>query len=297
MSLVSISGIESKVAEGALASTLIGLSGGGLESVSKPYSKIAHEIVAEVRELLSIGSDDDSFESLQKIRKFISGEIDKALFAGIDRQSVREKLGQTGQLPTSGYDINYAKTLRNVLKEDRSFIEKAILTADQIEHIDHDFSNPKRVDSRGSSLYAKFIKAAGRKKSYYYLVDCVRSKSELTALRAWRIFPEVVDIANAVTPLDLLRAFTGHYGFEVEYKGFARAKLIVNLHLPVEFAGPEETDKIQIIHDEGGDSLACETGAAVTTTENDAVVGGETVINLAYAIDISRYLKDKLMRG
>lgn len=291
MSLSALKDVDASVAKGALASTVMSMAGPGLEFVPEQYSSLSKALIAEARKALKISADDDSDRSFRAIRAFLSKEVDRQIYAGVDRDSLRDKLSASGNLPLAGYSIEFSSDFDEGFKEDRRFVEKTMRSADRIEHRVVGIAEKMKLD-RGSSLFAKIVLSKDRSRNNILLVDAIRAGTTLSVTKTWRIFPEVIDLESEKSPFELLDRFVSHYGFDVEYEGYARGKLISNLELPAELNDPDATDQIRRVHSQRKNFVAVESGTNVTMHKEGVESHVETFVLLAYAIDIDRYRSD-----
>jgi len=277
MPLTRLEGIEPSIANSALAATVISIGGGGLEHIPSEYLAISRGLIEEARSELGLRSDDESWEAYRKIKDFLSREVDRRLFAGIDRKALRRRMGEAGQLPLSGYEIKLGKPFKeNFTNESSRFAISCVQKADLFEHFLEE-AGDKDVQF---SIFARQIESLKKDKTYWCIVSALRAGDTLEIMALWRIFPETVNLENVAKPLNILKSFVSVYGVELVIEGEqTNERLIVDQFFP----GYTEVEKFL-------DSPDNQSSTMEIVSQKE--VGGVRVA-LAYAISHPRYRADR----
>ena len=209
MSLNALSPLDSVAADKALAATMLSLGGPGLEYIPEQYAAISAALVEEVRQALDLRPDDNSAKAVLDIRGYLSREVDRRLFAGVDRKALRESLGTRGALSLGGYDIVESDQFKRAqVKESAKFAIRCVRTADMTQHILSKFATS---DDRQFSLFLKAVDGT-RGGRHWVIIETLRQGTVLRLSALWRLFPQVVDIDLVSEPMDVLAAFVSVYG-------------------------------------------------------------------------------------
>src|SRR3954468_6844241 len=104
------------------------------------------------------------------------------------------------------------------------------MQAQDIQHIRSEAA-PKDIPMKGMTL----IVIPQKRKSvvdHWILIDAMRMQNELLVGDIYRVFPDDVDLSDVDSPLEMLRAFVGHYGANFSLETLPEAKMFEQLVVP-----------------------------------------------------------------
>lgn len=271
MSLAALENVETGVANRALATTVLSLGNATVREVAEDVAPLAHALIAEARHALGIDTEDNRPESLRRIRTHLAAEVDKRLFAGVDRRALRVELGASGELPLGGYRVQADGSFKVVHKREKLKTAELI-----IRHPDafHHMLNNNRSDSGDYSFFVKRINNQKRDKKYWAIVGAVRLGDVLHVTTLWRLFTETVDTTSAISPIDLLRSFVAAYGMPFSLVGRQLSGLILDQKYP-----SNVDDDPKLVGEGSVESLTNFDGKCLN-------------VAIAYGIDTKRYGAD-----
>jgi hypothetical protein len=129
------------------------------------------------------------------------------------------------------------------------------------------------------SLFLRPFRTRWPVKDFSVIVAAQRDGFQLHVHQAWRVYPWIVKLDGAETPIDWLHKFADHYGFEIEVEGKkGYFFLTAQGHVPDTMKVPQRVAKRP------------EPTAIVSRfTQRDPLTGLE-ISALIVAIDIQKYL-------
>ena len=275
MPLKSLSEVDQKTANAALASTVLSLGGPGIEFVPSKYAALARAMVEEVRSDLRLNNEDTRPESILRIKDVLSAEVDRRLFAGVDRGSLRTSLGNAGNLPLGAYKVDVGDAFKAEFKREKaSFATECVKRADMFVHLADDAAlSDKRV-----SFFAKYVKSLDGKRDYWSIVSAIRDGGAVKVDYLWRVFPDTVRVTDASDPISILGCFLSVYGLKLSVDGGpGRDKLIKDRY---------------VFGDEGNLRVDSDSQVSflLSVISRRRLLGVN--IDLAYAVDTTKYWSD-----
>ena len=225
-----------KEIEGILASlTLDMLPNPGIGRTPSDLSEdVRDRLIQEIRISLGLKMDDKSPAAMSKIYDYLAREMGHAALADVDIKEVKTRLGDRGELAPPLYKIVFMDSFKNGSKRrgvDERTVELTLQSPDSVEHLRPELFGI--TSKRATSLYLKqFINSGQPLKSYSLLVFCTRLGYVQQVGDAWQIFHSDVDLSKAKTPLDVLKALVGKYGFEFQI-GERKASFFWHERVPI----------------------------------------------------------------
>jgi hypothetical protein len=181
------------------------------------YGAEARELLSDIREELRISGEDP--ESQRSISDFITKAI-RLFSEKDDLDRTLADAGQAGRLNPALYNVIITPSFTQVF---RSLSVKSSNAIDAIKHPDdyqHILDKNANASNRGKiSIFLKRINSSRPGNDHWLLVQTHREGLNQVAQSAWRIFPDVVDLAEAAKPLDLLKRFVDVFGVEINIAG------------------------------------------------------------------------------
>src|SRR5258705_11496608 len=236
--LPSLKNQSAKEIEGILANLTLdvlpnpGTASGGRISDLAP--DVRERLIREIRISLGLKSDDTSSRAMSKIYEYLAEELGRAALAGVDINEVKTRLGERGQLAPSLYKIVFTDAFKNESKRrgiDERAVELTLQSPDSVEHLRPELLGI--TSKRATSLYLKrFYNSSRPVNSYSLLVFCTRVGYVQEVGDAWQVFHSDVDLNSARTPLDVLKALVGKYGFEIQV-GESKGAFFWHEHVPI----------------------------------------------------------------
>lgn len=277
MSLMSLQGMDPRVADRVLATAVLAIGNTNVESVPTDLAEAATAVISEARDRVASGSRSDDQKATDQVRSFLSREIERRLMAGRDSHAIENRLGREAKLPIGAYKIIAAKGFKRAFRsESLGFASRIIREAEVFHHV---LNGPASAeDNRQWSFFARRIESVNRRRHYWAIVGADRIGDTLEVGSFWRVFPEVVDVKTVSSALDLLKRFVGAYGAPYKFEGAEFEGLVMGETIP-----HTSTEKLEIAV--GGDDTHLE---AIGRVED-----GTVILDLAYAVDLKRYFADR----
>jgi Ni,Fe-hydrogenase III component G len=180
----------------------------------KNFTDLHSSVINEVRQRAKIHIDDNSKDAQTKLFTILSDELSKLILTKKERNEAIKRLGDRGDLSLRLYKIKFTDSFKIEFNHmvDKKLVELTIHEPDSFEHL-----LPERFDLDGGkniSLFTRFHLSKQLDNSFVILVEAVREKDQMTVSSAWKIFLSEVDIRDAKSPLDVLKAFVDVYGFD-----------------------------------------------------------------------------------
>lgn len=287
MQLESLRDMDQSTANAILAATALVQAGSPYPSPAvEKYSEQIENVLQEIRGQVNAHSGEE--EEIRAVRKILSDLVLKAVMADTDIASVTDQLGMRGELPISSYKVVFEKGLLRKTKENENFIRRAIASCRDVQHIVPD-GLPKDLGVKGVSLLA-IAQETKRGVPHWILVDAMRAKDRLSVSNIFRVFPDAVDLRQASTPLDMLKAFAERYGVEFQLEGGLAAKF----HGQHSFPKSESDLNIEFVL-EGDKSEVAVSGTTLKELDEELEIVLSTTCHviLAYSYNWDLYLKDR----
>ena len=266
---------DSRTAVGILARAALSLQGEGNPAAQehvKSEATIRDALIREARKALGISNDDHSPEQIERVSDYLEERSD-ALIGKRDLSGVYERLLESGNLPSDLFRIQIENHLPSNLAAlwpgEKTLIEKTIRQPTREQH----FGNHKlRGEPNLISLFARPFYTPFPFKNFIMLVAAQRMKDfTLTVPQAWRIYPALVNLANAKDLVEYLQRFADRYGFEItlgDKKGkfFLSSEVIPPPAITIDRRGRKEV--VTVTHFFQRDPVTKEQTAALTIATN-----------------------------
>lgn len=174
-------------------------------------------VIKEIRVRLNIPEDDFSVAAQTKIFDFLSKEISNIALSDTNISKVKERLGYKGELSLEQYkvDFNFQFKVSEVLGEKKSNILDVVRNPDKYIHLESGYSMGMKM---GFSIFAKLITPKKEQDKFFQIVFSIRTGITLNITGTIRAYVSELDLSEANTPLDILKAFVSVYGltFQVD---------------------------------------------------------------------------------
>ncbi|WP_313337320.1 hypothetical protein [Sphingobium yanoikuyae] len=266
--------MDKVTANAALAFAAMNVAGAGMSAVPETYADISTRLVDEAKLKLGISVEDQSPDSMERVRSFLAAEVNRRVFDGVDRNAVRSRLGAQGRLSNGAYKMSFAENFSD-FKESERFVRDCIVSADDTCHlVPMNEGNDKEF-----SIFSKKVSSLNRKRSYWAIALCFRQGSELKVVNFWRLFDQTVDVLGSENALDLLSSFLDVYG------------------IPLVINDVQTSDKMITNRQFFGDlSIGVKRQPGVSGRIYQIfrrTLSGSFEVPLAFAVNFSEYLRDK----
>jgi hypothetical protein len=272
--------LDPKAAAGLLAQAALSVAyvDSPLGSKTPQTDDLVSQVIEEVRFLLGLTGRYDP-ESFEKIADFLDREADK-LLTPPNIESALFRLAQRGDLPSDLYEINIIRNVIDIYGK-KFALEKELIetTIREPAYEQHYGQKQKPHEPTMISLFVRPFKTKWPLKDFSVIVAAQREGFQLHVHQAWRVYPWIVKLDGAKTPIDWLHKFADHYGFEIEIEG-KRGHFFLMAHGPV-----PDTMRIQ-----QRVTRKPELQVTVSRFTNGDPVTGLVSSALIVAIDIQKYL-------
>ena len=234
--LPSLRNQSAEEVQGILASlTLDMLPNPGISGVTSDLTAdVRDRLIQEIRISLGLKRDDNSPQAMSRIYDYLAREMGHAALANVDIKEVKTRLGNKGELTPPLYKIVFTDSFKHgsrIRGVDERSVELTLQSPDSVEHLRPELLGI--TSKRATSLYLKqFINNASPFNSFSLLVFCTRVGYVQEVGNAWQIFHSDVDVSKAKTPLDVLKALVGRYGFEIQI-GESKAAFFWHERVPI----------------------------------------------------------------
>jgi hypothetical protein len=170
-------------------------------------------LLRELRHRLRLPDGDNSSEARRLIHEALASSLHETVMRGKDPKQIFARLGQAGRLLPSQYKPVFMANFRTFtdLGIKRPHVEGAIARPDEFQHLS---ASPNFTDQLDFSVFLKLHRPANGL-PYWLCVFSQRAGAMQLVQNAWRVYPSDVDISDAHTPLEVLRAFAHTYGCEM----------------------------------------------------------------------------------
>jgi hypothetical protein len=275
MNLATLKELDAKTANGILAAAVLtsNPNPGTDLGLVKTYSKQAADLLADIRQQLNINDEDSSSDAHLLIQRWLSNAIkDQVLKGAFD--APLKRAGQTGRLPPSMYRVEEKPGFQKIFRPfgtTRANVEDAVRFPDDYQHLMTELADAESKDV--ISLFMKKVVSKGRD-SFWLIVQTHRVGITQIVQSAWRIYTDVIDLANADRPIDVLKAFIKVFGIPMRIRG-----------KEVLFLEAEEAPKREALAFQVRGDLETFGSVSFTSTTNPDIVQ----VGIAYSINIPNY--------
>jgi hypothetical protein len=219
MSLATLQRLDQRTAEGVLAAAALATSPDpGIDNPLRQYSLQAAEVLGEIRHLLRIKSDDNSLRSKFAIDNFLAEALQKSILSPGTSTEALKRVAQLGRLAPALYTVVQPKGFADnfyALGVSANHVDDAVRRPDDYQHLMAEtlVGSP---DEKTISLFMKGVMSRDQRKRHWLLVQTHRSGIDQVAQAAWRLYPSEIDLSQAATPLDALKAFVNVFGCPIK---------------------------------------------------------------------------------
>lgn len=294
MSLSALRHFDPTTASGILAAAALATApnpGPGEPDLVAQYRDEVRVVLAEIRNVLKLGAEDQSARARAAIDQFISKALDDAVFAGSSVADALARAGNAGRLSPGMYNLIQPSVFVDGFRRlgvRKQHVEEAVKNPDDFQHLMTEYALDSERDM--FSLFMKLVPNRGVRPAHWLLVHTIRRGIDLIVQSAWRILPAEVNLDGASVPLDVLARFSDAFGVDVRV-GAQKGKLLVSESFPKQANASEIQFDIEIeAPARHGELFASFSHRALTKNPNIFVVG------IAFCIDIDRY-KSSLKRN
>jgi len=248
------------------------------------------QVLDEVRNKLKVSESDHSIETTFRILNLLSEEISQVALSTSDLSSLKNKLGERGELRPDLYDITFLHSFEasEVHGTRKGHVVEAIRSPDQLQHLFAPTETWKEeAEAMGLSIYIKRHNREDSSKFFSLVVVARRRGCSLEVFNAWRIYHNEVRIPPERTPLDLLRGLAEHYGYTLTISGSESKFFMYEILTNIKSFSPWDIAKI---HTENG-----RIWSNMFFTQGR--IHGVVKLMIAFVLDGSKYARDLKRHG
>jgi hypothetical protein len=221
--LQSISGLDRSRASAVLAVAAQRLIGHIYPESAQPEimrndAILADRVIEELQAQIERRADETEDQRLGRINDALSHAMSDTVLKDADLNTIRNRAGQKGTLPTSLYRVLFTPAFEKqapLFAVKKSYVEDAVRHADLVEHLKPKFGFPAGVYV---SLFVKTPRTRDSKQ-YTLLVKCDRIGAELRIDHAFYLFHDTFAVHGGMGPLGLLREFLAKFGAPIVIEG------------------------------------------------------------------------------
>ena len=283
MSMIALQSYDLETASSILADAALSL-GPRPSDEQSPWQPQIDAVLHELRANLGLSEAQDSPAARLRLDDALAAAMDEVGFSEQDISAATRHLGNIGALSAGSYKISINNDFPKRFKENPDFIKKCVLNAEFTQHLSVDLPDLALEKQSRLSIFMKRVGAG--KSEHWMIVNAHRVGDDLLLIAAWRAFPEVLDLTKAEEPLDVLRLFAQHYGYDVEIVGIAKGKFLEQLGLGISGGATHQT-KFDVPK---GRTFFLQEGYYRD-------VAGNLILAYSYAIDEGKYRADKVRHG
>lgn len=219
--LSSIADLDPITAAGVLARTAVSINAEDNPASAAVVPKELERrraVLDEIRNRLGISFADMSEESLDRVGDELDSEIE--FLIPEDSAAAIESLSNNGRLPSDLFVVAPIKNLADFhgsnFGRELEFIEESVKNAEREQHFGEP-AHPKEPFL--ISLFAKRFTHRFSLKSFTMLVAGQRAGTVLTVCQAWRLYDDLVKIAEGDSLVDVLRKFSDAFAADLLVNG------------------------------------------------------------------------------
>jgi hypothetical protein len=215
----AVSSFDPKSAAGVLARAALSVAYVDHPVVGGEPVELITRVIDEARQQLGLSSEENSQEAFDRIADLLDQEADR-LLAPPNTETALFRLAERGDLPSDLYEINIIPNVIDVYSKgfslEKKIIETTIRAPTQEQHY-----GPARKPHEPVmiSLFLRSFRTKWPLKDFSMIVAAQRNGFRLDVHQAWRVYPRVVNLRGVETPIDWLRKFADHYGYEIDVGG------------------------------------------------------------------------------
>jgi hypothetical protein len=258
-----------------------------LDDSHGPDYELMSSVLNEARRITNVSVGDQSTSARGKLLDVVSKEISNVVVQGKKGNEAKDRLGHSGDLHLSLYDVSYPKGFSSrYLKYGirRSHIESAIKSPDQYQHM---LPQVDLENRSGFTLFTKFHSSGNAKDNFVLVVQAQRYRSSLAVVAAWRVYLSEVSLNRALTPIDVLREFVETYGLDEDW-GITTSKFLFNKKIPFDRLEPQLLENRENVLNPQGVCIL----SAFRDKSNRVLI-----VAIAYSIDLTKYRRDIKKHG
>jgi hypothetical protein len=219
MNLATLQGLDQRTAEGVLAAAALATSPDpGMADPLRQYSLQAAELLAEIRHHLRIKPDDTSPRSKYAIDNFLAEALRQSILGPGTNTEALKRVGQSGRLAPALYRVvqpNGFADLFYGLGVKANHVDDAVRRPDDYQHLMTE-ALVGTPEEKTISLFMKRVNSRDQRNRHWLLVQTHRTGTDQIAQAAWRLYPSEIDLSQAATPLDALKAFVNVFGCPIK---------------------------------------------------------------------------------
>jgi len=251
--------------------------------------KVYEQVMGEIRQRLHLPATDESREAKTKVLQYLNTAMTELILRSANIPTIKARLGQRGDLRPDSYKVKFGDSFDNGAGKRgirRAHVESALRAPDAVEHLLRELLPDAMYPA--FSLYLKHQGETGVH-AFSLLVMTQREGDTQSVETAWRVYHADVDLSQARSPLEVLRAFTEVYGMEFQVGDSPFAKFFLYSTVPWD----DKTDTTFIGGRGPMENRIFEQHVIVRVDKSSRLI----VVSLAYAIDIGRYTNDLRRHG
>lgn len=254
-------------------------------SVVTPVNEsLRNKVLSEVYQKLRLSPSEQSETHKAEVFSYLAKEMSRAALSTANIEEIKERVGQRGDLRPNLYTIKIPPEARKLAAE-RSIsvgeITEAVEHPDEVEHL-----LPERFGANGEavSLYSQKWETTKSGELSTLLVLTRRKGYTQTVLDVIRIYDSDVNLSNANTPLDMLRAFVEVYG-QLQQVGERREKFFLYETIP--FYG-DQAEVIKVPNEPEGELAITRFFCKFSATTVEVAIA-YTILERKYRSDLKKH--------
>ncbi|HEX6046845.1 MAG TPA: hypothetical protein VFZ22_20300 [Pyrinomonadaceae bacterium] len=245
---------------------------------------LRNKVLSEVYEKLKLSPSDQSEAGKAELLEYLAKEMSRAALSNADIEEIKERVGQRGDLRPGLYKIKIPDDARKLAAErfiSIGEIRDAVERPDEVEHL-----LPERfgVNGEAVSLYSQKWVTEKSGELSQLLVLTRRKGYKQTVLDVIRVYESDVDLSNATTPLEMLRAFIEVYG-QVQQIGERAEKFFLYETIP--FVG-NHADVIKLPTEPEGETTISKFFCKFSFTSVEVAIA-YTILERKYRSDLRKH--------
>lgn len=242
------------------------------------------ELLVDFRKQLKIAQNDNSPSAINKLISFISFQLEQDILKSSKIHSLRERVGQKGNLRPDLYDISFSQNfidLNSTLGISKERVRKLIENPDFVEHL-----LPEKYGMESGIATSLFVQTSTKPEANSLLVLALRTKAKLRVDGAWIIFHDEIDTSKIQSPLDLLKVFVERYGVKI-LCGSVSEKFIIYEKSQILFGAA--TNVFQLVEPP--------KNIEIDARFNHSIKGNTVEISVAFALNMTEYISGLIRHG